>query len=141
MAGRRGGAPNEGRPAGPAAMGVAVASQSRAGTDGGMAAEEAATHGAYVTNPDGSHHITITAGAGTQCLQVLEMLPWNVRVAPGDTVTWDSKASPDEIHTVTFPRGHGSDSVDPFGFPPMCEPTPSSNPDTLANPSGAPNTW
>src|SRR5258708_13190695 len=140
MAGRRGGAPNEGRPAGPAAMGVAVASQCQADTDGGMAAEDAANHGAYVTNPDGSHHITITAGAGTQYLQVLEMLPWNQRVAPGDTVTWDSKASPDAIHTVTFPRGHGSDSVDPFRFPPMCEPTPSPHPPTPPTPPPPPTT-
>jgi plastocyanin len=97
-----------------------------------FAAEDAANHGAYVTNPDGTHHVTITAGIGVPYAEALEMLPQNVRVAPGDSVSWNTLTNM-EIHTVTFPEGHGSDSVDPFNFAPVCETGP---PDAVATNSG-----
>jgi len=122
----------------PTALAADVASQWQSDTDGILAAIDGADHGAYVTNPDGSHHVTITAGVGTQFAEALEMLPRDVRVAPGDSLTWVVRSQA-EIHTVTFPNGHGSDSVDPFNFAPVCE-TPGP-PDAAANLAGPPNTW
>jgi len=121
----------------PATLAANSAAQLASDTDAILAAEDAANHGAYVTNHDGTHHVTITAGTASQYAEALEMLPQNVRVAPGDSVSWMTRTIID-IHTVTFPQGHGSDSVDPFGFAPVCEAGP---PDTAANTSGPPNTW
>jgi plastocyanin len=118
------------------AIAAAAAAQYASDTAGILDAIQRADHGAYATNPDGTHHVTIWAGTETQYAEALEMLPTNVRVAPGDTVTWKANEMA-EIHTVTFPRGHASDSVDPFNFPPMCE----ASPDTVANTSGPPPTW
>lgn len=65
-------------------------------------------------------------------VQVLEMLPQNLEVQSGKSVSWLSP-SRNEIHTVTFPAGPGSDSVDPLPF--MCE----GSPDTPASfPGGVP---
>jgi len=65
-------------------------------------------------------------------VQVLEMLPKSFEVGTGKSVTWLSP-SLNEIHTVTFPAGHGSDAVDPL--PLVCEAGPGV-PDTAANVSG-----
>ena len=119
---------------------AAAAAQYADDTAGILDAIDAANHGAYVTNADGTHHVTISAGTETQFAEALEMLPRNVRVAPGDTVTWKALEQA-EIHTVTFPEGDGSNSVDPF-LPPECEANPDSNPDTAADPTaGPPNLW
>jgi len=65
-------------------------------------------------------------------VQVLEMLPSNFEVRSGGSVKWLSP-SLNEIHTVTFPAGPGSDAVDPLPF--LCEGTP----DTPASfPGGVP---
>lgn len=79
---------------------------------------------------------TRTVIAGTEDrsghVQVLEMLPKSFKVEKGSAVRWVSP-SLNEIHTVTFPAGSGSDSVDPF--PLVCEGTP----DTPATfPGGVP---
>ncbi len=100
-------------------------------------AEATATEATYAadavsTNPDGTHTIRMTAGAGTPHTEILEMLPQTVNVTDGDTVKWVYQQSQKEIHTVTFPQGHGSDSVDPLGLPPQCEGNPASVPDTNA---------
>jgi plastocyanin len=76
----------------------------------------------------------MTAGAAAPRVEVLEMLPNNVAIKQGDKVTWVDKGF--DIHTVTFPRGSGSNSVDPFQ-PPVCE--GSGTTDTPApNPGGPP---
>lgn len=54
-------------------------------------------------------------------VQVLEMLPQKFNVATGKALTWFS-SSRNEIHTVTFPAGIGSDAVDPL--PLACEGSP-----------------
>jgi len=115
-----------------AAIGAAAAAQYTDDTAGILHAIDSANHAAYVTNPDGSHHVTISAGTETQYAEALEMMPQNVRVAPGDSVTWKATEKA-EIHTVTFPEGQASASVDPLS-PPVCE--VGSGPDTAAGPSG-----
>jgi hypothetical protein len=78
-----------------------------------------------------------TVMAGTEDpsghVQVLEMLPQRFTVKEStSSVRWVSP-SLNEIHTVTFPAGAGSDSVDPL--PLLCEGTP----DTAATfPGGVP---
>jgi plastocyanin len=65
-------------------------------------------------------------------VQVLEMLPQRFNVQPGTSQSWINSTL-NEIHTVTFPAGSGSDAVDPL--PAVCEGTP----DTPATfPGGVP---
>jgi plastocyanin len=65
-------------------------------------------------------------------VQVLEMLPQNIEVRSGTSLSWLNPTL-NEIHTVTFPEGPGSDAVDPLPF--MCE----GSPDTPARfPGGVP---
>jgi plastocyanin len=89
-------------------------------TAAGIAAETAANQTAVATNSDGSKTVTMTAGTGAPNIEVMEMLPNNVSIKAGDKVTWVDKGF--DIHTVTFPKGEGSNSVDPFQ-PPVCEGT------------------
>jgi plastocyanin len=86
----------------------------------GTAAELAANQTAVTTNSDGSKTVTMTAGTAAPNVEVMEMLPNNVSIKAGDKVTWVDKGF--DIHTVTFPRGAGSNSVDPFQRP-VCEGT------------------
>ena len=117
-----------------ATMAADAAAQYAADTAGGIAAETAANQAAVATNSDGSKTVTMTAGTAAPHLEVLEMLPNNVSIKTGDKVTWVAKGF--DIHTVTFPKGHGSDSVDPFQ-PPVCEGTGTT--DTAApTPQGPP---
>jgi plastocyanin len=89
-------------------------------TAAGIAAETAANQTAVATNSDGSKTVTMTAGTAAPNVEVMEMLPNNVSIKAGDKVTWVDKGF--DIHTVTFPNGAGSNSVDPFQ-PPVCEGT------------------
>ena len=82
-------------------------------------------------NPDGTHTVTLIAGAATQHVEIAEMLPSKLRIQVGDTVKFITKTLKDP-HTVTFPQGHGSDAVDPLV--PACEGSPA---DT-APPCGSP---
>jgi plastocyanin len=88
--------------------------------------EENAEQNARFTNPDGTRTTTLTAGTATPYVEILEMLPRKVEIKPGDKMKFVTRTIRD-IHTVTFPRGPGSDSVDPFAS--FCEGTP----DTPAN--------
>jgi len=78
---------------------------------------------------------TVLAGTedSTGNVQVLEMLPRSFKVKKDtSSVRWVSP-SLNEIHTVTFPQGSGSNGVDPFPF--VCE----GSPDTPATfPGGVP---
>jgi plastocyanin len=96
-------------------------------TDAGFDAKESALKLARKTGQ-------LIAGAEDPSghVQVLEMLPQNFEVATGRSLTW-FESSLNEIHTVTFPAGHGSDSVDPL--PLVCE-AGQGVPDTAANTSG-----
>jgi plastocyanin len=104
-----------------------AAADHQAFTAEALAAEAAAT--ATVTpNPDGTRTITAHAGVATPHVQLDEMLPADLPARPGDKVTWLAAAN--NVHTVTFPRGSGSNAVDPFAPPPECE--NGSAPDTPA---------
>lgn len=103
-------------------------------TAAGLAAEAIANHAAVATNSEGTHTITMTAGTAGSHVEVLEMLPNTVNIQPGDKVKWVTTTRQDP-HTVTFPKGHGSDSVDPFQRP-TCETGATDTPP--ANPAGPP---
>jgi plastocyanin len=117
---------------------AASTAQYNADTAEATATEVTYAADAVSTNPDGTHTVTMTAGAGTPHTEILEMLPQTVNVTDGDTVKWVYQQAQKEVHTVTFPQGSGSASVDPFS-PPQCEGNPTSAPDT--NVSGPPPTF
>ena len=112
--------------------GTAATAQYNTETTGALAAEAAADEKSVANNADGTHTITMTAGTASSGVEVLEMLPTRVEIRPGDTVKWVTSTRID-IHTVTFPKGSGSDSVDPLLF--ACEVTG----DTDAASIGPPN--
>lgn len=69
------------------------------------------------------------AGGGTGYLELLEFIPDEVVVMPGDTVSWTAAA----VHTVTFlPEGETPDDYDPFMTPPSGDGT-EYDPTTIAN--------
>ncbi|TML39465.1 MAG: hypothetical protein E6G27_10920 [Actinobacteria bacterium] len=113
----------------PADVLAAANTQGQADTTEALNAESAAPAPTTTTNPDGTHTVTATAGTASAHTEVLEMLPRSLHVVPGDTVKWTTLTQRD-IHTVTFPAGPGSASVDPFNSPPVCE--SASGPDPVA---------
>ncbi len=92
-------------------------------TIGAFAAERAADHKQVAKQPDGTRLVTLSAGATAGHVELLEMLPRNVRLRPGDQAQWQYTAG-DEIHTVTFPQG--TDQGEPLV--PACENTPADDP-------------
>jgi len=96
----------------PSAVSDNAATQYASDTLDASAAEAQASTTAAATN-------TIIAGTATSFVEVAEMLPHNATVSTGDQLTWTTQSIKDP-HTVTFPQGHGSDSVDPLQ-PPICE--------------------
>jgi plastocyanin len=104
----------------PSAVASAAASQATADTTAAMAAMNAASTPQIVTNANGTHTVTLTAGTATDHVEVVEMLPSTATVTAGDTVRWITKTIKD-IHTVTFPQGHDP-STEPL--PSNCEGTP-----------------
>ena len=109
---------NEVQPTSTATLATAAATQYASDTAEATAAENLANTKAVANNGDGTHTITMTAGTASQHVEVLEMLPNRVEARPGDKVKWVTTTRAD-IHTVTFPLGHGSDGVDPLPF--VCE--------------------
>jgi plastocyanin len=89
-----------------------AATQYASDTAGAFAAEAQASAAAAATNG-------IIAGTATPFVEVAEMLPRDASVSNGGQLTWTTQTIKD-VHTVTFPQGPGSDSVDPF-LPPICE--------------------
>ncbi|HET9050400.1 MAG TPA: hypothetical protein VFO60_01780, partial [Candidatus Dormibacteraeota bacterium] len=115
----------------PAQVAAAAASEYATRTASALGAEARADTEAVTSNGNGTHTITMTAGTAVPGVEILEMLPQDVHVATGDSVRWFTSTIED-IHTVTFPAGRGSDSIDPFQ-PPVCEgagavDTPAPNP-------------
>ena len=108
------------------------ATQLAADTAGALAAETSANTTSVTTNTDGTHTITMTAGTATNHVEVLEMLPSRIDIKPADHVKWVTTAKKDP-HTVTFPKGSGSDAVDPFGAP-VCEGTGTTDTPATAGP-------
>jgi plastocyanin len=102
----------------PAKVAARGEAQLRADTRAAREAEEEANDTSVVKNPDGTRTVTLTAGTAVRHVEIAEMLPSNVEIHPGDTVKWITRALVDP-HTVTFPKGPGSDAVDPVV--PACE--------------------
>jgi plastocyanin len=126
-------ADSEALPLTTAQVSAAAAAQYNADNTEAFSAESAANSAAVKTNADGSRTTTMTAGTASQHVEVVEMLPSQVRVRQGDHVKWVTKTRSD-IHTVTFPNGAGSNSVDPIPF--VCEGTGAV--DTAGNPAAGP---
>jgi len=99
---------------------AASTAQYNTASAGALAAETAADEKSVTNNGDGTHTITMTAGTASTGVEVLEMLPKRVEIRPGDKVKWVT-ATRIDIHTVSFPKGIGSNSVDPLPF--ACEVT------------------
>jgi len=72
--------------------------------------------------------VTLTAGTASAHVEIVEMLPREVHINAGDTVTWVTRTRVD-IHTVTFPRD--TREGDPLPF--VCE--TANPPDAPAGPS------
>jgi plastocyanin len=129
-------APNEGEGSAPATTQAAsdtlTTAQLADDTADALVAETAANTKSVSTNADGTHTITMSAGTATSRVEVLEMLPNQVDIKPGDHVKWVTTAKKDP-HTVTFPNGIGSNSVDPFGAP-VCEGTGTTDTPVTAGP-------
>jgi plastocyanin len=106
-------------PTTPTAAASEAAAQTAADVAEGLAAESSVGPATSVTNADGTKTWTAVAGTGSAHTEVLEMLPANIPVRSGDKVMWKTTTVRD-IHTVTFPYGEGSNSVDPFQ-PTVCE--------------------
>jgi plastocyanin len=100
---------------------AAAMSQYATDTQGALAAEQSAEARAVVLNQDGGPTVTVTAGTATQFVEVSEMLPRTVHLEDGNRVKWVTQTIRD-VHTVTFPQGHGSDGVDPLVS--VCEASP-----------------
>ncbi len=114
------------------AVASAAAAQAASDTMDAMTAMDAASTPQVVTNANGTHTVTLTAGTATDHVEVAEMLPQTATITAGDTVHWVTKTIKD-IHTVTFPQGHQ----------PQTEPLPSyceGSPDVLQTgpPAGPP---
>jgi plastocyanin len=101
-----------------AELDTAAAAQYASDTSGALAAESLANTKAVTNNGDGTHTITMTAGTAAAHVEVAEMLPTRVELRPGDKVKWVTSTAAD-IHTVTFPKGAGSNGVDPLQV--VCE--------------------
>ncbi len=116
----------------PAELSSAVQAQVASDVAAGTAAEKAADVAGKSTNSNGTTHWTLTAGTQSPdgYTVVLEMLPENVTIKSGDTLTWHS-VGVNEPHTVTFPTDIHTDQV------PMCE---AGGVDTPATPTVNPPT-
>lgn len=93
----------------PAEVQSAASSQYNSDTSDALTAE-GGVHSTTTVNPDGTRTLTEQAGLNTAHVDIDEMLPSGLAIHPGDKVTWTGSF----IHTVTFPQGSGSSSVDPF---------------------------
>jgi plastocyanin len=119
------------------ALDTAAAAQYTPQLAQGTSAESAASTAAVTTNSNGTKTYDLTAGTESPdgLVQVLEMLPQTVNIQAGDTVRWTSKTNNDP-HTVTFPQGTGSNSVDPISGPFCEDPSTGDAPPTGAPPCG-----
>ena len=122
---------------GPTGLDAAAVAQYTPQLAQGTSAESAASTAAVTTNSNGTKTYDLTAGTESPdgLVQVLEMLPQTVNIQAGDTVHWKSKTNNDP-HTVTFPQGTGSNSVDPISGPFCEDPSTGDAPPTGAPPCG-----
>jgi len=78
----------------------------------GLHAEWRATHNARMEESDGTSTWFVSPGAmsSDRRVAVLEFLPQNITIHPGDRVVWRMTES-NEPHTVTFPGDLGTDQL------------------------------
>jgi plastocyanin len=86
-----------------------------------QSAQGTAAKNAALAQAAAAHKVLLGAESADGRVQVLEMLPNSFSASKGQKVTFATIAQ-NEIHTATFPKGHGSDSVDPFTA--VCEAGP-----------------
>jgi len=115
----------------PARVAAKAVSQNRADIRGALDAIEDLDRSLVKEHSDGTRSLTIIAGTATKYVEIAEMLPSKVKIRAGDTVTWVTKTLKDP-HTVTFPQGAGSNSVDPIV--PACEGAPDTAPPCASPP-------
>jgi len=94
--------------------------QARTDTKGAFNAEDAVPPAQVQWNHNGTHTVTVTAGAATPYVEIAEMLPQRTTIRAGDTINWITATIKDP-HTVTFPQG-SDPSTEPL--PNYCEGTP-----------------
>jgi plastocyanin len=97
--------------------------QLRSETSKAFDVEEQASQTQIDHHPDGTKLVTMRAGATAGHVALLEMLPRNVRLHPGDQVRWQYTGG-NEIHTVTFPDG----TTDGEPLVPACDASPTDSP-------------
>ncbi len=112
----------------------AVTHQVKSDVRAAYKAEARASVGASKLNADGTTTWYISPGASDPArhVAILEFLPQNVTIKPGDTVRWRMRES-NEPHTVTFPADLHTDQI------PLCE-SPGGAPDGAAVPTVIPPT-
>ncbi|HEY4753417.1 MAG TPA: hypothetical protein VIH37_09040 [Candidatus Limnocylindrales bacterium] len=100
----------------PAQLATRVAAQVAGDVSAGRAAEAAHDHATGIQNANGTTTWLMYAGAETpgNHVVILEFLPRNLRIRPGDRVAW-LVTGPSEPHTVTFPTELNTDML------PLCE--------------------
>jgi plastocyanin len=113
----------------PDQVAAAVARQVRQDVKAGLKAEKRATDGASWQHQDGTTTWFVSPGVQSpdRHVAVLEFLPRNIDIKPGDNVVWRMVES-NEPHTVTFPTDLHTDQV------PLCE-VPGGAPDSPAFPT------
>ncbi len=91
---------------------AAATTQAADDVTAGLAAETAADAAAVKTNKDGTKTWTVAAGASDPSghVTMLDMIPRQLDIKPGDTVLWKPLAV-NEPHTITFPGELHSDSI------------------------------
>jgi plastocyanin len=94
----------------PAHIQKQIAWQIKQDLKGARAADRRANHQSRSRNHDGTRTWRVTAGTSSADGRValLEFLPRNVRIKPGDKVLFIPR-SPNEPHTVTFPSDLGTE--------------------------------
>jgi plastocyanin len=104
----------------PAHVADAAAAQAKRDTKNALEAEADVPPARVREKADGTHSVTVTAGAATRFVEIAEMLPLNTSIRAGDTITWITRTKKDP-HTVTFPQGDAP-STEPL--PNYCEGNP-----------------
>ena len=108
------------------------AAAEKAALDAGAAAAEAAHFAPTSTaNANGTRNWHVFTGFSADDVELLEYLPPSVPIKPGDTVTYDTSGTSQEIHTASTPASFEAGLV-PFPQNNDCE--TATGPDTAAQP-------
>lgn len=121
-----------GHPTSAADVAEKVTDQVKDDVKAGYRAEQRATDGSRMSHHDGTTTWFVSPGAQSpdRHVAVLEFLPQNIKIKPGDKVVWRATIT-NEVHTVTFPTDIGTDQLA------LCE-AANGAPDTAAFPVNFP---